>query len=343
MTSPALGSVALILENARKAFVYSGYQLWTEKDENAKHVCGGVTSYWPEFHSVDAETFFDIGSVTKAVATTSLVALAVDQKRLKLEDTVGQYVKPLRHSKLAGLKVFDLLCHAAGLQAWLRVKQSDRENWPVHSPGKVTAYSDLGFLVLGDVVQAVWGAPIDRAFQAHVVAPLGMKDVQYGPLPSGRSVAATEVREGRPLQGIVFDENSADLGGRTPHAGLFATAAGLAPWAREWCRAVKGKSKWLSEETARRFTHRAERVAGSSWGLGWDTKSEKGSSAGALFHASSFGHLGYPGCSVWIDPHAQGFAIFLSNRVHPSRLDERIRSVRPLLHDAVARGWTENV
>jgi CubicO group peptidase (beta-lactamase class C family) len=105
--------------------------------------------------------------------------------------------------------------------------------------------------------------------------------------------------------------------------------------------AVLGKSSWLNQKTARLFTTRANLISKSSWAYGWDTRSFEGSSAGSLFSLKSFGHLGFTGTSIWIDPEAQGFCIFLTNRVHPSRLDERIRRLRPILHDEVASYWKE--
>lgn len=342
-----------LLEKARESLVFSGFQLYAKKDR-ALILSGGVTSYWPGSRAVTADTLFDIGSVTKAVTTTSLCALAVDQSTLRVSDTVGQWVPEWKSSAVSELTVRDLLCHAAGLRDWWPIYREQSitpgflrrwvvdhgEQWVVARPGERTEYSDLGFLILGEVLAEVWKQPLAQAFRAYVAEPLGMQGVKYGPVKNAE-VVATEVRDGKPLQGIVFDENSAALGHATSHAGLFSNAASLAPWCEAWLGALSGKSKWLGQSTAALFTKKAARVATSSWALGWDTKSPKGSSAGNLFSETSFGHLGYPGCSVWIDPVRKTYAIFLTNRVHPSRLDERIRKLRPVLHDAIAKGWGE--
>jgi CubicO group peptidase (beta-lactamase class C family) len=340
-----------LLESARESHVFSAYQVYTCKTA-VREWWGGVTSYWQPSEPIGPTTLFDIGSVTKAVVTATLAALAVDQKKCSLQDTVGRWVPEWRTSPVGALQISDLLCHAAGLKAWLPLFESPIAHaglrawvasqgayWIEAVPGARTAYSDLGFLILGEVLTEVWKTPFQEAFRHEVIGPLALPDVTFGPIAPGTPVVATEVREGKPLQGIVFDENSAALGGITPHAGLFSSARGIAPWCAEWLKATQGKSHWLGETTARLFTRKAERVDGSTWGLGWDTRSYSGSSAGSLFSPASFGHLGFPGCSVWIDPQRGGYAVFWSNRVHPSRLDERIRKFRPKLHDAIAKDW----
>jgi serine-type D-Ala-D-Ala carboxypeptidase len=345
-------SISEFLESHRKSFVFSGYQVWAEHGGKLAQWTGGATSYWPGAVTVDARTFFDIGSVTKAVATTSILARWIDSKKIGLSDTIGQHLPALRSGPLGALSVKSLLTHSSGLKAWLDLSgvgkglsalvpwlEKNAASWVSGPPGSKTEYSDLGFLCLGLVVEAVARRPFEDVFENEVRSALGLSEVIFGPIPKGRAVAATEVRENLPLSGIVFDENCTALGGLTSHAGLFATAEGLAPWCREWLNATQGNSRWISKETALLFTGRSNSVPKSSWALGWDTKSEAGSSAGTLFSSTSFGHLGYPGCSVWIDPLKSGWVVFLSNRVHPSRLDERIRKVRPVLHDRIAETW----
>ncbi len=332
--------------------MFSGYQAWASCRGNREEWFGGVTSYWPEAQPIDSNTLFDIGSVTKAVVTTTLCALSVERGKIQLSDTVGKWIPSWKTTPLGGIHLRDLLTHSAGLVPWFDIAastlpqegilvwaQKNASRWIVAAPGQKTAYSDIGFLVLGEVLQAVWSASIEALFQKEIATPLGLNSVQFGPVHQLGKVAATEVREGKPCLGSVFDENSFALGGKTAHAGLFATARGLAPWCDEWLKALQGKSAFISSETAALFTQRQDRVPGSSWALGWDTKSLHGSSAGQVFYGNSFGHLGYTGCSVWIDPQRQAYLIFWSNRVHPSRLDERIRKFRPLIHDAVATGW----
>ncbi len=299
-----------------------------------------------------AGSYFDIGSITKSVVTGSLFALAVDQGKAALSDTVAKWIPEWRSNAIGKIELGSLLCHASGLKDWLPLYETDfakvgirswlgkrASEWVVAPPDTTTSYSDLGFLVLGEAIKEIWNQDLGVCYRERVQQPLGLTEVVYPKLPAKAEVVATEVRASLPLVGVPFDENSSALGGVTPHAGLFATARGLGYWAREWLAAVEGQSKWLGQATAQTFVKRASRVSGSSWALGWDTKSEKGSSAGNLFSSASFGHLGYPGASVWIDPKSGGIAVFSTNRVHPSRLDERIRRIRPQLHDLIAAEW----
>lgn len=341
-----------LLEEARTQSVFSGYQLYAKKNSHSPlNLAGGATSHWPEAVPVTEETFFDIGSVTKAVVTSTLFALAVDKGELKLGDKLGKWAKEFVGTPLEKLELRQLLGHSAGVLWWHPVfKETDKRgfaDWArknagmlcPSAPGTSPVYSDIGFLLLGLVIERQWG-DLAATFEERVVRPLGLEEVKWGPLPAA-SCAATEyhLAEKRILHGEVFDDNARGWGGKSSHAGLFATARGLARWAEEWLAAWHGRSGWLGEKTAKLFTARSELSPGSTWALGWDTKSEKGSSAGKLFSAQSFGHLGYPGCSVWIDPKNGGFAVFHTNRVHPSRLDERIRQLRPAVHDAVVKYW----
>jgi serine-type D-Ala-D-Ala carboxypeptidase len=342
-------AIAGLLERARAQYVFSGYQFHGEGPSGTLSLHGGMLSHWHGSSAVSPSSLFDIGSVTKAVATTSLLALAVDRGDLSLDDKISTHVRELEGTKVGALDLGAVSSHSAGLEAWLPVGLEanrgellawfKREDARVcaRPPGEKAVYSDVGFLLLGLVLETKVG-PLGEIFKKQVAEPLGLTEVRFGPVPAA-GCAATEfhLESRRVLQGEVFDDNCRQLGGTCAHAGLFATARGLAPWAKEWLSAVKGKSRWIRSTTAKHFTARSNRAPGSSWAFGWDTRSEAGSSAGSRFSLSSFGHLGYPGCSVWIDPEGGHFAVFNTNRVHPSRLDERIRQVRPALHDA----WAE--
>jgi len=295
---------------------------------------------------VQASTFFDIGSITKVVLTTSIIARLVQKRKINVDQTVGDFLPGLAAYK--SLSIADLLSHSAGLVGWLPFfrESQDPAEWLVRSsdrvivlpPNRHTIYSDFGFILLGLMIRSF--GSLSTLGTREVFGPLRMTETRFGPVPAGR-VAATEfcLWRQRLLQGEVFDENCFALGGRSGHAGLFSTARGLARWCREWLLAGEGKSRWISPETANLFTRRSHRVKGSTWALGFDTKSKAFSSAGRYFSQRSFGHLGYPGTSVWIDPERRAFAIFLTNRIHPSRWDERIKRLRPLLHDEVVRYW----
>ncbi len=345
----AQDSIARLLEQARSEYVYSGFQFHGEGPKGELSLAGGSLSHWKGAAPVSTSTYFDIGSVTKVVVTTTLCALAVDRSELALSDTVGKHVSALSDTTLGPLELGAVLSHSAGLEAWLPVgketSRADLTAWfrkeakrvlPRRS-GEKAVYSDLGFLLLGLVLESK-GQELGRLFQARVAGPLGLDETRYGPVKNA-ACAATEfsLETAAFWQGDVFDDNSRELEGATAHAGLFSTARGLSRWAKEWLAAVQGKSKWLGQKTAKQFVTRSNRAPASSWAYGWDTRSAEGSSAGSLFSPSAFGHLGYPGCSVWIDPEQSHFAIFHTNRVHPSRLDERVRQWRPRIHDAWAQ------
>jgi CubicO group peptidase (beta-lactamase class C family) len=351
---PTLIEITDLLESARKSYCFSGYQLTIGGLEKNKteNISGGILSYWSAPTPVTPHTLFDIGSVTKAVATTTALALAYDRKWFKLDFPVSDCVPEWKGSRIGDLTFESLLTHSSGLIPWFPIYLEKKpfyfKKWILekerdllsYSNGAETHYSDIGFLVLGEAVQGLWKLKLADVFKREILNPLGMSETQYGPVYELQTVA-TEYRVAlaRPLQSTVFDENCDFLGGECAHAGLFSSAKGLVPFCREWLLALEGKSTWLSKETAHLFSSRRNRIKNSTSALGWDCKSEKNSSAGNLFSPSSFGHLGYPGCSIWIDPEIKAFAIFHSNRVHPLRLDERIRELRPRLHDAIHTYW----
>ena len=338
-----------IIDEALSGHVFSAYQFLGFTSREHTSLAGGVQGYWEGAQPVDESTLFDIGSVTKSVLTASVLAIAVDRKLLSFSDPVHKFVPEWKSLKLGDRLIGDCLNHCSGLVGWLPIYESlgksSFRQWMIdHEKEVVVAkprarveYSDFGPLVLGEVIRSLCG-DLETPFREWVIEPLGLSEVEFGPVDSTRS-AWTEFSEvrGRLLQGEVFDDNSYALGGRCSHAGLFATARGLLPWARAWMAAYRGNSSWLSQQTAQLFATAPKWVRDSSWAFGWDTKSAQGSSAGAHFSPKSFGHLGYPGCSVWIDPKNELGALFFTNRVHPSRLDERIRQVRPRVHDAFVK------
>lgn len=338
-----------VLEEARSHYLFSGFQLFCEKNAKPFQLSGGVTSYWPGADAVDHETFFDLGSLTKVICTTSVIARLVDGGTLQLEASVDRYVPALRATRLGALSIQNILSHSSGLIGWTPYFRDgdDLVRWLIAHESSLfveggrrppfTCYSDIGFWILGLVLQS-FGKSITQIYEDEVSKKLGVS-CRYGSI--AKNVAATEfcLWRNRLLVGEVFDENCAAQGGVGTHAGLFGSAEGVSVLAREWLRALRGESSWLRSDTATRFTSRAGHVSGSDWALGWDMRAQKNSSAGEGFSRNSFGHLGFPGCSVWIDPDVGGFAVFLTNRIHPSRHDERIRVLRPLIHDQIALIW----
>jgi serine-type D-Ala-D-Ala carboxypeptidase len=277
----------------------------------------------------EPETLFDIASLTKPLSTATLAMMALDEGALALDD------RPRPDVTLA-----QLLSHSSGLPAWKRLGDSRAEVLravaaePLESaPGAVARYSDLGFILLGAAVEHALGESLDAAFARRIAQPLGI-GTGFGP----RDPAACAPTEGE-LRGIVHDENARAMGGVAGHAGLFSTARDVSRIAHALVAAwhgVRSTSVPRLVPPARvRQLWSPSGVPGSTWCLGWDRPSLTGSSAGERWPKDGVGHLGFTGCSLWIDPARARWVVLLSNRVHPTRSNEAIRQFRPAIHDAI--------
>ncbi|MFM8269932.1 MAG: serine hydrolase domain-containing protein [Pseudomonadota bacterium] len=345
-------TIKTILDQAQEEFVFSAYQCVIKSPNTRLSLIGGISHYWDSKNPIDTASLFDLASLTKPLCTVSVLARLFEKGAFVLDQELAEVAPEWSKTPYGALKMNQLLSHCAGLKDWYPLYES--ESWKkellkrpeifIENPANQTArYSDIGFLLLGSAVESLSQESISSIFEKEVVYPLSLKNVCFGPVAKEKAVATEwRVNINDCLQGVTFDENAASFQGVAPHAGLFGSAEGIEPIVREWLNAALGKSQWLKKETALIFTQRTGVVAKSSWALGWDTRSFEGSSAGSLFSLKSFGHLGFTGTSVWVDPEVQGYCILLTNRVHPSRLDERIRRLRPLFHDEVARFWKEN-
>jgi CubicO group peptidase (beta-lactamase class C family) len=207
-------------------------------------------------------------------------------------------------------------------------------------PGDFTIYSDLGMITLGKVIEKIAGMPLDQFVQEEFYTPLGMAHTMFNPPADLRAAAApTEydaIWRKTLVRGAVHDENAAMLGGVAGHAGLFSTASDLALFVQMLLNGGVYEGKcYLHAATINEFLRK--RTTGQERWLGWDMKAETGSSAGTLFPASSFGHTGFTGTSVWADLDSRFAVIFLTNRVYPTRNNTKLYRIRPLLHDAIVR------
>lgn len=276
------------------------------------------------------QTLFDIASLTKPLATAALAAMALDDGSLTLD------ARPR-----PDLTVAQLLSHASGLPAWKLLGATRDEVLrtvaaePLESaPGTVARYSDLGFILLGAAVEAALGEPLDAAFARRIAAPLGV-----GTTFLPRDAAACAPTEGQ-LRGVVHDENARAMGGVAGHAGLFSTARDVSALAHAWVAAWHGVRSatvpklWARATVQKLWTPSA--VPGSTWCYGWDRPAARGSSAGERWPRDGVGHLGFTGCSLWIDPPRARWVVLLTNRVHPTRANEAIKQFRPAIHDAIA-------
>ncbi|MGH9389589.1 MAG: serine hydrolase, partial [Vicinamibacteria bacterium] len=314
----------------------------------------GRMTYEKDAARVTPDTLYDVASLTKVVVTTTLTMILYERGLLDLESPVVRYLPEFQGEGKDEVLVKDLLAHSGGLLWWTdlfrkfegktaaeakRGYLSSIYEMPLdYPPRSKMVYSDLGILLLGEILERVTGKDLEVLAKEEVLDPLGMNEAMYRPPASLRTrIAPTEVDpwRGRLVNGEVHDENAFGLGGVAPHAGLFATARSLGAFAQMMLNGgAYGGRRLLEAGTIGLFTRRANLVPGSSRALGWDTRSEP-SSAGALFSASSFGHTGFTGTSLWIDPERELFAILLTNRVHPTRENPKITELRPAFHDAV--------
>jgi uncharacterized protein YbbC (DUF1343 family)/CubicO group peptidase (beta-lactamase class C family) len=292
----------------------------------------------PELMTED--TIFDLASLTKVVATTTSVMQLMEEGRIRLSDRVAQFIPEFGRYGKRAITIRHLLTHVSGLRPDLEldvefsgVEEAIRrasEEVPVAAPGERFIYSDINFFLLGDIVARVSGERLDRYAKRHIFDPLGMNDTMFLPPDSLRGrIAPTERceplvwpcdRPGAPfLRGIVHDPTSRRMGGVAGHAGLFSTAADLS----RFCRMVLaggslGATRILSPATVAKMTTPATPPGMAEVrALGWDIDSTYSANRGELFPLGSFGHTGFTGTSLWLEPHSGSYVVFLSNRVHP--------------------------
>jgi len=305
--------------------------------------------------TVTADTIYDVASLTKPIVTTTAIMRLVQRGDLSLDapavrflpEWAGAAKSDPDPSWRARVTVRMLLLHDSGLPAhrdfWEQAKGHDSvlarvmAEPLVREPGKQIEYSDLGFILLGEIVERLTGNSLDKVVK-DVFTPLEMRSSLFNPSKDLRArIAPTEqdvTYRKRLLQGEVHDENAWALGGVAGHAGLFSTAGDIAAFAQMLLDGgIYAHHRILRRSLVAQFTTR-EAVGDSSRALGWDVPSQP-SSSGRYFSASSFGQIGFTGTSLWIDPQRDVFVILLTNRVNPTRENEKIRQVRPALHDAV--------
>jgi CubicO group peptidase (beta-lactamase class C family) len=328
------------------------------------HATGQIGADEPE--PTSGATIYDLASVTKVVGLTTALMFAVEDGLVQLDAPVARYVPAFAGSSKERVTVRMLLTHSSGLPAWrpLFREISNRDaafaladSTPLEAPpGTRETYSDLGAIVLTQVVEAAYHERLDSLLERRLFQPLGMTSTRYLPPIEWRDrIAPTELDpwRGRVLRGEVHDENAAIMGGVSGHAGLFSSANDLltfAEWILEQSAGRSGGqavSKRATLEVLRppdrptvrpavlsEFTRRQTVVPGSTRALGWDTPSP-GISSGELLSPSSFGHTGFTGTSLWIDPERSVAIILLSNRVNPTRDNPRWAPIRGRIADLV--------
>jgi len=305
---------------------------------------------------VEAGTLYDLASLTKVVALTTACMILVDEGRLALDAPIALYVPEFRGPMKDRVTVRHLLTHSAGLAADLPLYTETASRRPALAavdtttllapPGTSYRYSDLSAIVLMQVVERVTGEPFDRWVETRVFGPLGMPATRFLPPASWRDrIAPTEhdtVFRHRWLRGEVHDESAARLGGVSGNAGLFSNALDLSRFAAMLLNGGAWDTlQLIRAETVAEFTERQNMPPGSSRALGWDTPADSGySSAGTKLSRRSFGHTGFTGTSIWMDPDRDLFIILLTNRVNPTRSNTAILRVRARVADLVAEAVT---
>jgi CubicO group peptidase (beta-lactamase class C family) len=307
----------------------------------------GHFTYEHDSPEATAATVFDLASLTKTVATTSMAMILYERGLLDLDLPVVAVTAEFagEDPRRDAVTLRMLLAHSAGLPAYeklfLRAKTRDElvcaafATPLVAVPGEQATYSDIGFIILGVALERIAEESLDRFCQREVFGPLAMMHTAFNPPPAWRAsippTANDQSFRRRIIQGEVQDENASVMGGVAGHAGLFANAEDLAIFAHAM---LAGGRPILRPETMALFTRRETSPPGTARALGWDTPSSP-SQSGKYLSADSFGHLGYTGTSLWIDPERQLSITLLTNRTWPDCSHQAIKQLRPKFHDAV--------
>ncbi len=322
----------------------------TLRGELVAHKALGRFTYDPAAPEVSMATLFDIASLTKVVATTTMAMILYERGLLDLEAPVTAIVPEFADTSnddpsRCEVTLRMVLAHSSGLPAYeklfLRAKTRPELlraafTTPLsHAPGAHAEYSDIGFILLAAALERLADESLDTFCQREIFGPLGMTHTTFNPAHSLKEqippTADDRTFRHRIIQGEVQDENASILGGVAGHAGLFSTAEDLAVFAHAL---LSGGYPILRPATIALFTRHEAAPEGTSRALGWDTPSAP-SQSGKYFSPHSFGHLGYTGTSLWIDPARQLSITLLTNRTWPDSQNQAIKQLRPAIHDAV--------
>ncbi|HUX93609.1 MAG TPA: serine hydrolase [Ignavibacteriaceae bacterium] len=312
----------------------------------------GHYTYDPASGNISLNSMFDLASCTKVVATTTAAMICFDRGLFNIDDKVSEFLPQFAKNGKENITIKNLLVHDSGLPP-------DIKSYKIYNPnenktneimneiyndslsyptGTKSVYSDLNFIILGKIIEKVTGVSLDKFCYKNIFKPLKMKSTMFNP-PSSlmNRIVPTEIDNYwrfRLIRGTVHDETAQLLGGVAGHAGLFSTAGDIAKLLQMLLQKGRYKGRnYIKKSTVEMFTKKQSDI--SSRALGWDTKSPEYSSAGHLFSSLSYGHTGFTGTSIWVDPVRKLFVVLLTNRVYPTRDNLKILKVRPLVHDAI--------
>lgn len=330
----------------------------------------GHAVHKPERIAMARDTIFDLASLTKPLATATSIMLLAAEGRIDIDDPVAKVLPAFGERGKEGVTIRHLLTHTSGLKPWRPFHEAllERERKKgerllctpaareavlericrsalVHDPGEAAVYGDLDFILLGAIVETVAGQPLDEFATERIFRPLGMNETHFIRLGDGapelsesqrRRYAATEncPWRGRVLWGEVHDPNAWAMGGVAGHAGLFAPADDVLRFATAVIDVWHGRSDVLAPEWLRRFLTKNTAPEQTTWALGWDTPTPGASSSGKHFSATSVGHLGFTGTSLWIDLEREAAVVMLTNRVHTVAKRSKFE-LRAVVHDAI--------
>jgi CubicO group peptidase (beta-lactamase class C family) len=305
----------------------------------------GRLTFEPDAAPAADDTIFDLASLTKVLSTTPLVMRQIERGILSLDDPVAQYILGWRNEGAVVVTIRDLLSHTAGLPAHADFYRDHQGRAAfeaavvgtsrAYEPRTTSVYSDLGFMLLGFILDSI--APLAAQFDTLRLHLGNIQDLQFNPPAIWKPrTAPTRLDPWRQrlLIGEVDDDNAWALGGAAGHAGLFGAAGPVGECARHWLQVLEGRTGAFSQELAKTFIAQRTEIPGSSRALGWDTMLPT-SSCGTRMSAQAFGHVGFSGTSLWIDPDRSVYVALLTNRVHPSPDNNAIAQIRPVLHDAI--------
>lgn len=294
--------------------------------------------------------YFDLASLTKILVTTPLIIRLVQSKRLDLQRPVKNYLKEFDGTEVGEIKIKNLLRHCSGLVAHrfynkklvrvpLRKRKAALKNLIARekvNPVRKAIYSDLDFFILGWIVEEIFGRNLDKIATREIFDPLRLKTLTFKPRNKAHCAKGALKTPRGSIRGVVDDDNCWSLGGVSGHAGLFGNADDVSRIGEEFLKIYNGqKSKWLKTPTLRKFANRATSKKLGDFGLGFWVPSKPSSTGGRLISKNAFGHPGWTGTSLWVDPKRNAVVTVLANRTYPRRFDYRFRKLRVKLHDLI--------
>lgn len=338
---PALRDFRGVVQQAVWDRVISGAAWWVEADGRAGQGSYGFRSKVPQKERLSEDAIFDLASLTKVLATAPAIMQLFERGQVKLEAPVCQYLPEFTGEGREKITVRHLLTHTSGLKpslpqepAWSGYENGIKlvcQTLPATAPDAQFRYSDINFILLGEVVRRVSGEPLDVFAAKNLFGPLGMKDTAFQPCSGlhGRCVATERDENGVMLRGVVHDPTARRMGGVAGHAGLFSTAADVARYTRMILQGGELEGvRVLQPETVKRMTavHTPPALVDKR-ALGWDVDTRYSKPRGGFPVGTSFGHTGFTGTCLWIDPGSNAFFVFLSSRLHETDRDSDVRKV----------------